>query len=80
MELKLNHAGIAALLRSPEVEAAVRSKAEQVLAATGDADNFGIKVGVVGDRVSAIVYTDTFRGRYHQSRGHLLERAIGRGG
>jgi hypothetical protein len=36
-----------------------------------------MKMEPQGDRPSAIVYTDTFRSRYHQAREHLLEQAIG---
>lgn len=80
IRLKLNHGGIAALLRSAEMQAVVNAEAQRILAATGDWDNFGMKSGVEGDRASAVVFTDTFRGRYHQARQHLLERAIGSGG
>jgi hypothetical protein len=75
VRIKINHAGIRALLNSPEAAQLVRAEAAKVLARAGD--GFGMKMEKQGDRPSAIVYTDTFRARYHQAREHLLEQAIG---
>lgn len=75
VRIKISHAGIRALLNSPETASLVRTEAAKVRARAGD--GFGMKMEPQGDRPSAIVYTDTFRSRYRQAREHLLEQAIG---
>ena len=75
VRIKISHAGIRALLNAPETASLVRTEAAKVRARAGD--GFGMKMEPQGDRPSAIVYTDTFRSRYHQAREHLLEQAIG---
>lgn len=77
IKLRLLPTGVLAVLASPGVRAQVEAQTERIRNAAGD--GFGSRVDFQGDRPSGIVFTDTFRARYHQMREHRLERAIGGG-
>lgn len=77
-EIKLDHAGIEAVLKSSEVAGAIRGRAETVAAMVrGDVD---AKDGVVVDNyttdraASSVTIRDT-RGRLWQARDGVLSRA-----
>lgn len=70
--------GARALLRSPEVLADVRSRAEKVAADAGPGHRVEAQVGA--KRARAAVITDTLEARLSEAHHGTLTRAIGGGG
>jgi hypothetical protein len=75
--VKLNSAGIAAFLKGPDVQQAMRTTAERVAARAGDGFRADTRVGK--DRARGYVLADSAAARRRQAREHVLERSVGGG-
>lgn len=78
IRLELNNDGIRALLRGPEVQAALRQVAEQVENAAGPGHE--VKVYAGSNRARAIVATKTAEAARKENQERNLTRAISAGG
>lgn len=74
IEVKLNSAGVKALLKSGEMEAAVRQEAENIAQRAGE--GYGTDVKMMKSRVIASAYTETFDAMRDEFENHTLEKAI----
>lgn len=79
IRIKLNSAGVRAVLQSAGVKADLRRRADAIAAAAGGAPDFESGVSVVGDRAMGYVRTATFEGRMAEARHRALTRALDAG-
>lgn len=78
--VKLNSAGIRQVLRSAEVEADIRRRAEAIKAAAGgDPDDYEAGAEVVGNRVMGWVVTATNEAKVAEATDRALTRALDAG-
>jgi len=74
--LVLNRSGVRELLRSPEVEADLTRRAENVAKAAGEGHEVDVTVGK--NRVRASVRTESLKAMVNEARDRNLTRAIDR--
>ena len=77
IEFKRNSAGIRQLLRSSEVEANLRARAERIAAAAGPGHEVDSRIGA--NRARASVATATFEAMQSEATDRTLTRAIDAG-
>lgn len=77
MRIELNRAGVAALLKSPEVAADLEQRAERIARAAGDGMEANGAIGAT--RARAEVVTATTEARLAEARDRVLTRAIDAG-
>ena len=75
VQFKLDSDGARALLRSPQMQAEMRRRAEAIARAAGP--GFVVSSSVGANRARASVTARTREARLRQAREHVLERAIG---
>jgi hypothetical protein len=75
--IKLNRKGVAALLKSPEVKADIRSRAGRIAATAGP--GFEARTSVGRTRARAVVITTTSEARLAQAKDRKLSNAISAG-
>lgn len=77
MRIKINRAGVVALLTSPEVTADLRRRGNAIAAAAGD----GVEVQTTRNRDRAVVFvrTATFEAKKAEATDRSLTRAIDAG-
>ena len=75
--IKINRKAIAALLKSPEVKAEVRSRAGRIASAAGP--GFEVRSSVGRTRARAVVITTTTEARVAQAADRKLSNAISAG-
>lgn len=78
VRIELDSRGIEQLLRSPEVEADLRRRAQNIARAAGDGMHFATAQGRK-DRVSAQVWTGTVKARRAEAEDRALTRALDAG-
>lgn len=79
VRVKLNSAGIRAMLQSDEVRADVLRRAEAIRDAAGGADDFEAGAEAVGNRVMGWVVTATDEGKRAEAESRALTRALDAG-
>lgn len=77
VKVKLNSRAIAALLKSPEVQDDLRSRAARVAAAAGPGMESEVSVGTT--RARAHVWTATFEARHAEATERRLTAALDAG-
>lgn len=77
VKIELNSAGVKALLRSPEILADLRARAERIAAAAGEGFEADSMIG--RSRARADVFTETFAARRAEATGRALTRAVDAG-
>lgn len=75
--VKMNSAGARALLRSPEVQADLRRRAEAIATAAGEGNEVAVSTGT--GRARAAVYTATFEAKKSEAEDRTLTQAIDAG-
>lgn len=75
VDFKLDSAGARKLLKSPEMQAMLRRRAEEIAARAGPGFEASSSQGA--NRARAKVTAKTRDARLRQAREHVLERAIG---
>ena len=80
LRIELNRAGVAQLLKSPEVQADLAARATRIAnAAAASGGIFGHETTVGPRRAHAIVYTDDTAARKAEATDRALTRAIDAG-
>lgn len=77
VRVKLNSAGVRALLRSTEVRNDLGRRADKIAAAAGDGMEAEVSVG--SNRARAAVYTATFDAMRAEAEGRALSAALDAG-
>lgn len=77
IDFKLNSDGVRTLLRSSEMEADLRARAERIAAAAGPGHAVESQIGV--NRARASVRTETFEAMREEATNRTLTRAIDAG-
>lgn len=77
VRIKLNRKGVGELLKSPEVQADLKARAERIAAGAGEGFVADSEVGKV--RARAAVYTETQEAMKAESERKALTRAIDAG-
>lgn len=75
--IELDHEAVGKLLKSPEMVAELRKRAERIAAAAGD--GFEVETSVSRTRAHALVRTATFKARHAEARDRALTRALDAG-
>jgi hypothetical protein len=79
-KIELNSAGVAALLKSPEVQADLARRADAIAAAAGAAGGvFGHDVQVGRTRARAMVWTEDVAAMEAEAKDRALTRAVDAG-
>ena len=78
VEIVMNRAGVAALLKSPGIAADVRARANRIAAAAGP--GIEARSGIGRTRARASVVTVTYEGMLAELQNRRLSSAIGAGG
>lgn len=76
-KVKLNRAGMTALLKSDAVRADIERRAQAIAAAAGDGHEAGSSIGQTRARASVI--TTTFDAMYREATNRTLTRAFDAG-
>lgn len=63
------------IMQSERTQEMVEDVTRRVQSRAGN--GYGMKTGLVGDRASGIVYTDTFKARHDNARNNTLLKALG---
>lgn len=79
VRIDINSAGIQSLLKSPEVEALLRAKAERIAAAAGEGMEAGSRVGRTRARASVITASRSARKAEAENRSLTKALDAGRG-
>lgn len=79
VSFKINSAGIAELLKSPQVSSLIESKAKGVLANCPDI-GYGMTMGATSQRARAFVGTRSVYSVRHNNKHNTLLKALGGGG
>lgn len=79
VRIDINSAGIQSLLKSPEVEALLRAKAERIAAAAGEGMEAASRVGRTRARASVITATRAARKAEAENRSLTKALDAGRG-
>ena len=77
IRIKLNSAGVRALLKSGAMQAELRSRAQRIAGAAGEGHE--VHVGTTGTRARAEVVTKTFEAMRNEAVHRNLTRAMGSG-
>lgn len=77
IEIQLNEKNInAQLLRSPEIRAICEAHAREIQARCGA--GYAVQTDIVKDRVSSLVYADTYEAKRDNLKNNTLLKAVGR--
>lgn len=79
IRIKLNSAGVKAVLQSPEMQADLQRRGDAMVAAAGGSPDFEAEVSIVGDRAMGRVRTATTEGRLAEAKDRALTRALDAG-
>ncbi|MEV8134296.1 hypothetical protein [Microbacterium aurantiacum] len=79
VRIEMNSAGFDAILKSPEVQADLRRRAERIAAAAGGEPDFEVDVRVGASRARASVVTATTEGRLAEAKNRALTSALDAG-
>ncbi|HEL2592353.1 TPA: hypothetical protein TZ820_001425 [Streptococcus suis] len=74
MKFKLNRAGVRDLLKSPEMQAVLNDKANDIRNRAGDGYESDIYVGKT--RANAMVYADSFQAKRDNKKHNTLLKAV----
>lgn len=77
VRIEMNRAGVGALLKSAEVQADLKRRAEAIAQAAGDGMDVDVRVGKT--RARASVRTGTFEARRAEARDKALTSALDAG-
>ncbi|MFL2002017.1 hypothetical protein [Microbacterium sp. A1-JK] len=79
VRIEMNPAGFAAILKSPEVQADLRRRAEAIAAAAGGGPDFEVDSRIGSTRARASVFTATTEGRLAEATDRVLTNALDAG-
>lgn len=73
-KFKMNHAGVRDLMRSEDMQAILREKAEAIKARAGDGYEMDIHVGK--NRANAMVWAESFEAKKETLKSNTLLKAV----